>query len=382
MNILIVDDEIVQLESLRRGLRKRGMAVREALRARIALEWIAAPGCDIDLMVTDFAMPEMNGMELLKEIRGAGNRLPVIMMTAYGEKRLVLEALRHQCDGFLDKPFSLEQLTAEIDRVLAHRSLEPRTKRFTRMVPRFVHQINNPLASIMGSAELGLRELSDAKAIGDRMACILGATETIRQVCRDIIKLGQTYEEGTARTDVVDVAEASLGVFADLMTRKGVSLEREYPLRRWKVTCRAKSLQEILGNLILNAVEAMELSDIKRLKLAVEWREAAGVFCVVVEDSGAGIAPDHIPRVFSPYFTTKPGGNGLGLAIVRDLVEEMGGRVTVSSELGKGAVFRVAIPLEAGDGNRPDGASRSVPAGVCGPAQQAIMEEMGGGKGE
>lgn len=107
--VLIVDDEIVQIETLRRGLRTRGCRVLDALSGKEALAHIA--GSDtIDLVITDYAMPEMNGMELLEKIREKDKTMPVFMMTAYGDKDLVVEAMRHRCDGFLDKPFTLEEL--------------------------------------------------------------------------------------------------------------------------------------------------------------------------------------------------------------------------------------------------------------------------------
>ncbi len=112
--ILIVDDEIVQIETLRRGLRTRGCRVLDALNGTEALARLEGSD-EIDLIVTDYAMPGMNGMELLAKIREQGRTTPVIMMTAYGDKDLVVEAMRHRCDGFLDKPFTLEELLEVID---------------------------------------------------------------------------------------------------------------------------------------------------------------------------------------------------------------------------------------------------------------------------
>ncbi len=112
--VLIVDDEIVQIETLRRGLRTRGCRVLDALCGTEALAHLEG-GDAIDLVITDYAMPEMNGMELLVKIREKNKAIPVIMMTAYGDKDLVVEAMRHRCDGFLDKPFTLEELLEVIN---------------------------------------------------------------------------------------------------------------------------------------------------------------------------------------------------------------------------------------------------------------------------
>ena len=89
----------------------------EALSAQDALTCLAEKE-GIDLVLTDFAMPGMNGLELLKKIRETHEFIPVIMMTAFGNKDVVADAIRNRCDGFLDKPFTLEKLLEEIDRKL------------------------------------------------------------------------------------------------------------------------------------------------------------------------------------------------------------------------------------------------------------------------
>lgn len=113
--ILLVDDEAVQLETLKRGLKIRGYRVLEAACGKKALSIIEGPE-KVDIVITDFAMPEMNGMELLKKIRSVNANLPVIMMTAYSDKDLEVQAIRNECVGFLDKPFELHELMAAIEK--------------------------------------------------------------------------------------------------------------------------------------------------------------------------------------------------------------------------------------------------------------------------
>ena len=119
MNVLIVDNEIVQVENLGIGLSSRGYHVLQALSGHEALNLIENDALEIDLVITDYAMPGINGMELLQNIRLRHGDLPVILMTAHGERDIVLDALRNQCNGFIDKPFTLDNLLHEIDRVRA-----------------------------------------------------------------------------------------------------------------------------------------------------------------------------------------------------------------------------------------------------------------------
>ena len=117
MNLLVVDDEKDQLESLRRGLRSKGYRVLEALAAGEALEHLKRKDNEIGMVLLDYAMPGMNGMELLENIRKAYGSLPVIIMSAYAEKNMLFEALHNHCDGFIEKPFTLNRLVQEIERV-------------------------------------------------------------------------------------------------------------------------------------------------------------------------------------------------------------------------------------------------------------------------
>ncbi len=116
MNILVVDDETDQVETLGRGLRGRGHRVYEATNPLEALDLIRRIS-EIDMVITDYIMPVMNGIELLKEIRRIRPALLVILVTAYGQKELFVTASCCNCNGYLEKPFTPDQLIREIGRV-------------------------------------------------------------------------------------------------------------------------------------------------------------------------------------------------------------------------------------------------------------------------
>ena len=119
MNILIVDNNAVWLETLKRGLNISGHEVIEAISAKEALMNLSNPDTPaIDLVLTDYGMAQMNGIELLKEIRIIYGSLPVIIMTAYAENSLLIDAFRNHCNGFIEKSYSLDQLMQEIKRAM------------------------------------------------------------------------------------------------------------------------------------------------------------------------------------------------------------------------------------------------------------------------
>lgn len=117
MCILVVDDEPIELETLKRGLRVKGYAIVEALSAEEALCILEEKKESIGMVITDYLMPDMNGIDLLKSIRARYGSLPVILATAYGSKQILTEAIKYGCSGFVEKPFTPEQLHLEIKRI-------------------------------------------------------------------------------------------------------------------------------------------------------------------------------------------------------------------------------------------------------------------------
>lgn len=119
--ILLVDDEPAQRKGLTMGLLKHGYRVIEAPDGKTALERLAFARGGIDLVVTDQSMPGIKGIELLRTIRERYGALPVILMTAYGDRTLINEAMLHRDNGYIEKPFAIAELLWEIERVLALR---------------------------------------------------------------------------------------------------------------------------------------------------------------------------------------------------------------------------------------------------------------------
>lgn len=117
MNILIVDDEKIELESLRRGMRCEGHTVFEAGDGCEAMRLLDEHHEAIDIVLTDYYMPVMNGIELLKEIRFKYGSVPVIMLTAYGSTTVKREALLNGCSAVIEKPFTMRQLNRHFERL-------------------------------------------------------------------------------------------------------------------------------------------------------------------------------------------------------------------------------------------------------------------------
>jgi signal transduction histidine kinase len=153
----------------------------------------------------------------------------------------------------------------------------------------------------------------------------------------------------TARPKPPNFREANLNATAEhaaIFARqhalsKPITIELIKDLNLPPVEHDANQIHQVLLNLLLNAVQAIEDKGTVR----VEVGRQDGMARISVTDSGKGIAPEHLPNIFRPFYTTKGHGTGLGLSLARRIVEDHGGRVEVNSWLGKGSEFRLLLPL-------------------------------------
>jgi len=343
MKILVVDDEIDEVESLSRGLRSKGHHVLQALNAQEALNHIHNDSNRIDLVITDWAMPMMNGMELLRDIRKNHGNLPVIMMTAYGRKDLIIDALRNRCDCFIEKPFTLEQLLNEIERAKTHLLQNMSLHQLSESIPMFVHQINNPLTCINGSAEIAINKLNDTETLKKCIERIIVAVESITRINKKILKTVRSDEVKMEIVEIKTLIDNCLVMFEDVLILKGVSIENCLGGPPLHILGHKFDLEQLFRNLISNALDAMDGRPQKLLKFQTETYEDSCSISIV--DTGCGIPEQLMKKIFTPYFTLKKNGTGLGLAVVKKVVEEHGGKIEVKSLVEMGTTFTILIPL-------------------------------------
>ncbi|MBI5589348.1 MAG: response regulator [Deltaproteobacteria bacterium] len=344
MNILVVDDEAVMVESIKIGLESNGYRVFEALSAQQALDRLSHADHGIDLIATDYLMPSMNGIDLLEAVRKSHPTLPILIMTAYAETRLVIEALKSQCDSFIEKPFRLDQLVAEIERIKLRLLQNTRSGDLHELLPRIVHQINNPLFVINGFAELILSNGDNGDAVRSYAEDILNAVNQIGRINKEIMNAGRMEASKFEPVDLHALLDACLEMFQGIFTLKGIQVERKIPGQEPWIMGDRFSLEQVFNNLMLNAADAMNGRSEKTLTITVTPGQGPDFVDVTVEDTGCGIREDFLDKIFEPYFTDKSQGNGLGLVVIKNAVEKHGGKVLVESRLGVGTRFTVRLP--------------------------------------
>lgn len=344
--ILIVDDELETRRVLQLSLRGRGYATEAVENGQQAIS-LYLNGKRYGMLLTDYSMPGMNGVDLLKTVRTIEKRLPVILMTAYGQKELLVEALRNDVDGFIEKPFDIEALIAEIQRVrraAAAAELAPISPEIAELVPMLVHQINNPLTAIMGSAQLGLVQSDDSDPIKERLNQILEATERIKQINNEILNLGKSLNSSFEAIDIAALVGDCLASFASHVRLNGVNVSFHCDRQPLIVKGNRFGLEQMICNLVANGLEAMKEHVAPSLKVELTGNSAQETIEMRFADNGGGMGEEVVQRVFTPYFTTKKGGTGLGLAVVKRVVNAHQGAIRVQSKVGQGTVFAISLP--------------------------------------
>ncbi|MFP4477079.1 MAG: ATP-binding protein [Desulfatibacillaceae bacterium] len=346
MTILLVDDEKVQIETLRRGLRSRGFSVLAANSAGEAMECLAEHGDSIELVLTDYMMVGDSGLDLLRHIRERHGSLPVVMMTAYGEKRVIIDALRNRCNGFIEKPFTLESLIEEITRARVETYQNASSDQLLKMLPQIIHQVNNPLNSIMASAYLAMNRPYSAESFERYMENIIEGIKNIKEINGQISQLGKSADMAREDVRIGDVVEKCVRMFSELLTLKEVYYVFEGDEHMdTMVTGSAFDLEQAVKNLILNAIDAMDGRDTKVLRVTLE--RGPETVTLSIADTGCGIDEDRRDKIFQQYFTTKHHGTGLGLFVVKTIIDRHGGTISVDSALGSGTTFSVRLPAAA-----------------------------------
>jgi signal transduction histidine kinase len=218
-----------------------------------------------------------------------------------------------------------------------------------QLTASIAHELNQPIAAASTNADAALRWLGakppDLEEVRQALTRIVRDADRAGAVIgrvRDLIK------KAPQRKDSVDMSEAVREVIAlasSEIARGGVALQMEFGDGLPRIAGDRVQLQQVVLNLVVNAVQAMaEMEDGGRqLLVSTGHAEPAGVL-VTVTDSGPGLPPERVDRVFDPFYTTKPGGLGMGLSICRSIIEAHGGRLWVAGDLPRGASFHFSLP--------------------------------------
>jgi signal transduction histidine kinase len=369
--VLVVDDQDVICEVLRTLLRREGFDVETARDGRSALENLRAHPYDV--MLLDKNLPDLSGLEVLAQSRDLRPELEVIMITGYASLDSALSALQQGAYDYLVKPFAdldevAERVRRATEKVHLHREnhrlaqdLRARNQllettvaelRQTRqqaiaaarlaalgdVAGRLGHELRHPLASLFARLQL-LR--ADAPLYSAALDGALGDLVRLDQLLAEFLDYARPRPIQLAPTDLSALVREVALELHPVAQACGARFELSLPDQVEPLDLDAARLREVLRNLLRNAIEAMPSGGPVEVELAA--RE--GGVDLSVRDRGTGIPLETLPRLGTPFFSTKNGGSGLGLAISRRGAEDHGGRLEIGNrEDAQGACARLWLP--------------------------------------
>ena len=387
--VMIIEDERIIRESLGGLLEEEGYEIWFAENGQDALGRLRA-GTLPDIIVLDLRMPIMDGWEF-RAAQKEDPRLRGIPVIAVSADRSA-PAVAISAQAYLRKPLDISELLRTLDRILfesewnrmsARLAEAERLASLGRVAAGVGHEINNPLTFAVLNVSQTLDKLKSMQAWLDRLPAdsaglsktksdlslmleMLGDSrvgmERIGQTVSNLQRLSRQGPHDRGALDLSKVIEQSISMVWNQIRHRARLTKRlaEVPPVRGD----AAALGQVFLNLLINAAQAIPEGDAERNEIVVSTRTVGGEVVVEVQDTGQGIAPEDLPHVFEPFFTTKAAelGTGLGLSISRQTVTDHGGRIEIESDVGRGTLFRVFLPLAPADELLSDGESQATPA--------------------
>jgi PAS domain S-box-containing protein len=237
-----------------------------------------------------------------------------------------------------------ERALLEAQTELAHMA---RVTTLGELTASIAHEVNQPLAAVVTNAGAGLRllDVPDLAEAREALSCIISDANRAADVIARIRALTRKTPFQKQQVDLNDVVREVAGLTRTEMDRNRVELRTELAEDLPPVQADRIELQQLVLNLIVNAVEAMS-DGARRDLLIASKKDDANHVRVSVCDSGRGLDPAAADRIFQPFYTTKPGGMGMGLAICRSILERLGGQLSVRANAPCGTIFEFRIPIE------------------------------------
>jgi signal transduction histidine kinase len=402
MKILVADDSEPERRLLARLLRKWDYEAVLATNGAEALQMFQAGA--YRLVLTDWMMPEMSGIELIQQIRKLDlvGYVYLVILTGRNQKEDLVEAMEAGADDFVTKPVHPGELRARVrhgerivrlERRLAEQNRELRETQAAlvqseklaslgQMAAGMAHEINNPIAFVANNLAVLKRDVSSvlavldayresqselagatpqltARAIEREAACDLewiranvtqlfdrsqAGLDRVRQIVNNLRDFARLDEADFDALDVNAALRATASLLHHEFEQKRLALRTDFDSLS-TVLCHPGKIHQVFHSLLLNAIQASHSGGVIALRTTAENH----MVVIEVEDHGCGIEPVNMPRIFEPFFTTKPVGSGSGLALAAcyGIVRDHGGTIGVESEVGRGTLFRVRLPCQS-----------------------------------
>ncbi|WP_456408659.1 ATP-binding response regulator [Caldithrix abyssi] len=370
LKVLVADDEIGMRKGVQKVLKKAHFKL-EKLDHEIRFEILEAEDGrqtiellqkePIDLLLLDYKMPEVSGLEVLEWIKKEKRDVTTIMITAYASLDVAVSATKNGAFDFLAKPFTPEELRTVVEKATrnliaqreAKRLAEEKRKIRFQFLSVLAHELKAPIAAVESYLRLmqGRAAGEELKNYDHIISRSLIRLEGMRKLIFDLLDLTR-IESGEKKRelrtiDLVPIAKNSIETLSVLASERDIEITLRAP-ESLKLTADHSELEIILNNLISNAIKYNK----DHGKVEVILKESDSQVIIQVSDTGIGMTPEEQSRLFQEFVRIKNEqtrnvlGSGLGLSIVKKIAQLYNGTVSVKSEKNVGSTFTVALPIQ------------------------------------
>ena len=370
--ILVIDDEIGICEGIRRSLSPQGFYVDFALNGEDGMDKIHQNGFEIVLL--DIMMPGVSGVTLLKAIHEVDPEIVCIIITGYATVELAVRSIKQGAYDFLTKPFTGDDLLLSVNQGLERRRLSLEAKRvesaeaesrrlaeekgrleeldqakrqFIRLV---THELQAPVDAIQGYLDLIRNGYVPTEQLVEIINKCIACAEEERALIADLLELGHmemlTGERTVSPVQMEIVLKDALESLKSKADERKITVTIHIEGALPAIVANPLQIRSLWLNLLDNAIKYTPENGFVIVRLRAE----AGILVGEVSDTGIGIPPEDLDRLFTEFFRARNArelgvkGTGLGLVIVKRIVEGLGGRISVLSKVGQGSNFSFEIP--------------------------------------
>lgn len=203
------------------------------------------------------------------------------------------------------------------------------------------HEINNPLGTITIYAHILLKSMEADDPRRDDIALIISEASRTKDIVQGLLSFARETKLKPGDANINEILEDTLGLLVNQSLFQNIKIKKAFYQDLPTIFADATQIKQVFLNIILNAAQAMEgKGDIA----VTTWKDKSDIK-IKIRDTGPGIPPEHVGKLFNPFFTTKEKGTGLGLAISYGIIERHSGKIDVETELGKGSTFTIYLPI-------------------------------------
>jgi signal transduction histidine kinase len=356
--ILIIDDEEVVIDSCLQILKGSQFQIQTASNGAVGLRQVH--DFKPDLVFVDLKMPGMSGFEVVENIHQQDATIVTVVITGFATVSSAVEAMKKGAYDFLPKPFTPDEFRLITNRGVERRRLmleaialrqekELLREQFASIVS---HELKAPLNAVQKN--LFALEFEFKNSISVEQKDKLGRIKTriddmlklINSWLRVIMVDASKLKEGFKPLSILEAVETAIENLAVLAARKDIQVNKLVSGDLPPVSGDSVSLSEVFVNIIGNSIKYSPGGT----RITVKAQAEGGMVRIAIQDEGVGIPADDLPHVFEGFYRGKSGqaaaaGHGIGLAVVRQIVEAHGGSVSAESAPGKGATFTVRLPI-------------------------------------